>query len=137
MVALVVITTARFFSAAAFGADESSIRIPEGFRGTWLLRLTSDDGGKTYRSGGGKAVCEASATEIKFTQKVDFSDERLVVKSVTKSDGNGTEIWLIGFENAKVWKLYDLGGSITAIIHDDDNGKLTETFRITVRKQEK
>ena len=47
MVALVVITTARFFSAAAFGADESPIRIPEGFRGTWLLRLTSDDGGKT------------------------------------------------------------------------------------------
>lgn len=123
-------SAAILFLAATAGADGEPVEIPEGFRGIWMLRLTSDDGGKTYRAADGKPICEVSKREIKFTRKVEFSVEKLVVKSVTKSDGKGTATHLIGFDNGKVWKLSENGGSITAIIHDREKEKLTEKYRI-------
>ncbi len=137
--ALATVLAATLFLAAGdtSGADDKPVEIPDGYRGTWVLRLTSDDGGKTYKSGGGQAICVVSEKEIKFARKVDFSDGKLVVKSVTKSDGKGPPTYLIGFENGKVWRLSESSGSITAIIHDSEKEKLTETYRITVRKQAK
>lgn len=126
-----------FWGFSALYADEKPIQIPEEFRGTWVLRMTSDDGGKSYKSGDGKAICEVSEKEIKFARKVDFSDEKLVVKSIKKSEREKGTTYLIGFENGKVWKLSESGGSITAVIHSSEKEKLTETYRITVRKQAK
>lgn len=105
--------------------------IPESYRGNWVLRLYSEDGGKSYKSGGNQPICEVSASEVKFVKKVDFSDEKLVVKSVTKAEGNNPVTYLVRFENGKVWKLYELSGSITAIVMDGDK----ETYRMTVRKK--
>lgn len=132
---LVLGTATMLCLQAAAVADDKLAEVPEPFRGTWLLRLTSNDGGKSYKSGDGKAICEVSPTEIKFTRKVEFSDEKLIVKSVTKSDDKGKATYVIGFENKVVWRLFDLGGSITAIIHAPENDTLTETYRITVRRQ--
>ncbi|MEZ6112489.1 MAG: hypothetical protein R3C99_15965 [Pirellulaceae bacterium] len=51
--ALAIVVAATLFVAAAatVGADDKPVEIPDGYRGTWVLRLTSDDGGKTYKSG--------------------------------------------------------------------------------------
>lgn len=81
------------------------------------------------------AICEALAREIKLARKIDFSDEKLAVKSVTKPGGIGSLTYMISFENGKVEKLSEYGGSINAIIHSSDREKLTETYRITVRKK--
>jgi hypothetical protein len=112
-------------------AQDKANQIPKSFRGNWVLRLYSEDGGKSYKSGGNQPICEVSASEVKFVKKVDFSDEKLVVKSVSKAEGNKTVIYMVRFENGKVWKLYELSGSINAIIMDGDK----ETYRMTVRKK--
>ncbi len=112
-------------------AQDKANQIPESFRGNWVLRLYSEDGGKSYKSGGNQPICEVSASEVKFVKKVEFSDEKLVVKSVTKAEGNNPDTYLVRFENGKVWKLYELSGSINAIIMHGEK----ETYRMTVRKK--
>ena len=112
-------------------AQDKANQIPESFRGNWVLRLYSEDGGKSYKSGGNQPICEVTASEVKFVKKVDFSDEKLVVKSVTKAEGNNPVTFLVRFENGKVWKLYELSGSISAIIMDGEK----ESYRMTVRKK--
>ena len=47
-------------------ADDPKDVIPRQFQGTWNFRLYSEDGGKTYRSGGNKPICEVGATEVRF-----------------------------------------------------------------------
>ena len=133
--AIGLVTCAAPSSPAQPAAGDKAAVIPEGYRGTWLLRLTSDDGGKTYRSGGGQAVCEVTETEVRFVRKVDFSPEKLVVKSVSKADANGLPTHTITFDGGVVWKVHDISGSITAVIHKAEKDQLTETYRITVRKQ--
>jgi hypothetical protein len=112
-------------------AQDKANQIPENYRGNWVLRLYSEDGGKSYKSGGNQPICEVSASEVKFVKKVDFSDEKLVVKSVTKAEGDKTVIYMVRFENGKVWKIYELSGSINAIIMDGEK----EIYRMTVRKK--
>lgn len=109
--------------------------IPESHRGTWVLRLTSDDGGKSYKSGDGMPICEITAKGIKFTKKVAYSDENLVVKSVTKREAAGKATYSVTFENGKVWLLDQNGPSLTAILQDASGEKLTETYRIVMRKR--
>ncbi len=133
--AAVLTAGASAVSPAQPAGGEKAAAFPEQFRGTWLLRLTSDDAGKTYRSGGGKAVCVVSEKDVRFVEKVEFSPEKLVVKSVAKADVNGVPTYTIGFEGGVVWKVHEVSGSITAMIHKDDKGRLTETYRVTVRKQ--
>lgn len=130
-----------FVPASTSQAQDSLTEIPEAYRGTWVLRLTSDDAGKTYKSGGNLPICEVTAKEVKFTKKVDYSDEKLVVKSVTKKslptppgDSSGV-IYEVTFENGKVWILEQNGANITARLHDLKDKKLTETYRITIRKK--
>jgi len=136
LVAAVLTTSAASVAPAQpAGADDKAAVIPAGYRGTWLLRLTSDDGGKTYRSGGGKAVCEVGEKEVRFVQKVDFSPEKLVVKSVARTDVKGVPTYTIAFDGGVVWKVHEISGSITAMIHKTEKDTLTETYRITVRKQ--
>jgi hypothetical protein len=124
------------FSIVTTGqAQETLTEIPEAYRGTWILRLTSDDAGKTYKSGGNLPICEVTAKEIKFTQKVPYSDEKLTVKSVAKKEAPTKTNYAVTFENGKVWILEQNGANITAMIQDSKEEKLTETYRITIRKK--
>jgi hypothetical protein len=67
-----------------------------------LLRLTRYDGGKSYRSGGNQPLCEVSASAVKFLEKVDFAEEKLMVQTVRKESGTGTTYSIL-FTNGKVW----------------------------------
>jgi hypothetical protein len=120
--------------ATAFAQDPIK-EIPEAYRGTWVLRLTSDDAGKTYKSGGNMPICEVTAKEIKFTTKVAYSDEKLTVKSVAKKEAPSKTNYAVTFDNGKVWILEQNGANITAVMHDSKDEMLTETYRITVRKK--
>jgi hypothetical protein len=110
-------------------------QIPENLRGTWVLRLYSDDGGKNYKSGGNQPVCEVSAKEIKFLKKIDFADEKLVLKSVTKIGQGNDAGHALYFANGTFWRVTQLSGSINVLIGKEESGTFKETHRITVRKK--
>jgi hypothetical protein len=110
-------------------------QIPENLRGTWLLRLYSEDGGKNYKSGGNLPVCEVSAKEIKFLKKMDFAEEKLILKALTKFGQGNDAGHALYFENGTVWRVTQIGASINAAIGKEDSGKFKETYRITVRKK--
>jgi uncharacterized protein YaiE (UPF0345 family) len=112
--------------------DDKPAEIPEALRGTWLLRLTSDDGGKTYKSGDNKPLCEVSADAIKFVRKVEFSDEKPKVKQVTTEK----DATLIDLDNDRHWRITQNGKSITIQMHTRDGEKLRETYRIVIRLKE-
>ncbi len=126
---------AAFSIATTALAQDPLTEIPEAYRGTWVLRLTSDDAGKTYKSGDNLPICEFTAKEIKFTKKVSYSDEKLTVKSVAKKEAPGKTNYSMTFENGKVWILDQNGASLTALMHDAEGEKLTETYRIVMRKR--
>lgn len=48
----------------------------------------------------------------KFTREVDFADNKLAVKSVTKTDAATGAGYLIRFTNGKSWKLSQASGSM-------------------------
>jgi hypothetical protein len=112
---------------------QDAAEIPAAFRGTWSLRLTSSDGGKTYLSGDNKPICEVSATEIKFLRKFDFADEKLTVKTVKTTEANGQSTWHVTFTNGKVWRIVTNSGSITSLLHDSDDEKAPEKYRFVTR----
>lgn len=118
-------------------AKDEPAPVPDRFRGSWTHRLTSTDGGKSYVTGDNKVLCEVSDREIKFTRKVEFTDAKLAIKSVKQPEAKGPPTCVIEFENGKVWKLTDLDGSVTVIMHDTEKDKLKETHRIVVRVQGK
>jgi hypothetical protein len=119
--------------ANATESGEQLVEIPASFQGTWTLRLTSDNGGKTYSSGGNQPICEVSGKEIKFTREVDFADAKLTVKAVIKQEAPGGSSYLVRFTNGKSWKLSEAGGSITAIMFEQEKDA-AEKYRITVRQ---
>lgn len=121
------------FLLALLPVHEDKAEFPAPFRGTWLLRLTSDDGGKNYRSGGNQPLCEVSATEVKFLQKVDFAAEKLTVKAINREGGQETTYSLL-FTNGNVWKITDRSGSIAVIIHESTNLKEKTRFVVRLRK---
>lgn len=114
--------------------DDSRSELPAELRGTWLLRLTSADGGKTYRSGGGGPICEVSATEIKFVRAVEFADEKMTVKKIVPSkEAEGATGFAVYFASGKVWKTWQRDNSITVMIYGQEGEKLREAYRIVVR----
>ncbi|MBI5760576.1 MAG: hypothetical protein HZA46_18830 [Planctomycetales bacterium] len=119
-------------TAPANAFDDKPAEIPAALRGTWLLRLTSDDGGKTYKSGDGKPLCEVSGDTIQFVRKVEFSDEKPKVKQVTTEK----DTTLIDFDNDRHWRITQNGKSITTQMHTREGEKLRETYRIVIRLKE-
>lgn len=120
-------------AAAPLAIAEDTAEIPAGFRGTWSLRLTSSDSGKTYLTGDNKPLCEVSATEVKFLRKVDFADEKLTVKTVKATEAFGQSTYHVTFTTGKVWRITTNSGSITSIMHDSDDEKSPEKYRIVTR----
>ena len=139
LTALTLAVAARAPSAASAPPDgPKTADWPAPLRGVWLLRLTSVDGGKVYLTGDGKAVCEVSATEVKFTRKVDFAPQSLTVKECVETlDDKGTIRRTVRFEDGTSWELWQKqgDGSITVMIHGGDGEKPRETYRMVVRIQ--
>ena len=118
---------------APLAVAEDAAEIPAAVRGTWSLRLTSDDGGKTYLSGDNKPICEVSATEVRFLRPVDFADEKLTVKAVKTTETNGRPTHHVTFAGGKVWRISTNSGSITSVMLDSDDEKAPEKYRIVTR----
>ncbi len=120
-------------AVASLSAAEDAAEIPADLRGTWSLRLTSSDGGKTYLSGGNMPICEVTAAEIKLLRKVDWADEKLTVKEVKTTEADGRSTHHVTFTNGKVWRITTNSGSITSIMHDSADEKSPEKYRIVTR----
>lgn len=117
-------------------AADPPAEMPAGLRGTWLLRLTSDDSGKTYRSGDGKPVCEVSATTVRFLRKVPFAAENLTITRVaTSAEANGTPAHRITFADGTSWKITQVPPSITIQVYGRPAEAERETYRLVVRLQ--
>jgi hypothetical protein len=109
--------------------------IPTVLRGTWVLRLYSDDGGMSNKSGDNARLCEVSSKEVRFLKKMNFSDEKLAVKSV-RSIGQGDDAGhAVYFANGSVWRILKIGNSINVMVGREQRGRFRESFRMTVDRE--
>src|SRR4051794_36707851 len=121
------------FSAPPSSRDDN--QIPTTLRGTWVLRLYSDDAGMTTKSGDHARLCEVSSKDVKFLKKVDFSDEKLAVKSVSKIGQGDDAGHAVYFANGAVWRTMKIGGSINVVVGKEQRGRFRESFRMTVDRE--